>query len=59
MVAGLIGRPPLLGGGQLHFLLWRARVDNSKAREELGLEFTDWREGIQRTVRWMEEIGRI
>ena len=58
-VAGLIGRPPLLGGGQLHCLLWRARVDNSKAREELGLEFTDWREGIQRTVRWMEEIGRI
>ena len=44
----LIGRPPLLGRGQLHFLLWQARVDNSKAREELGIEFTPWREGDPR-----------
>ena len=58
-VADVIGRPPLLGRGQLHFLLWQARVDNSKAREELGIEFADWREGIARTVRWMEESGRV
>jgi dihydroflavonol-4-reductase len=58
-IAGLIGRPPLLARGQLTFLLWQARVDNSKAREELGIEFTPWREGIARTVRWMEESRRI
>ena len=58
-LASLIKRPPLLGRGQLHFLLWQARVDNSKAREELGIEFTPWREGVARTVRWMESIGRI
>jgi len=58
-VAGLIKRPPLLPSGQLHFLLWQARVDNSRARDELGVEFRDWREGIPQTVRWMRETGRI
>jgi dihydroflavonol-4-reductase len=58
-ISRLIRRPPLLGRGQLIFLLWQARVDNSKAREQLGVEFTPWKEGIQRTVRWMVEQGRI
>ena len=58
-LARLIRRPPLLPAGQLHFLLWQARVDNSRAREELGVEFRDWREGIPQTVRWMRETGRI
>ena len=55
----LIKRPPLLPAGQLHFLLWQARVDNRRAREKLGVEFRDWREGIPQTVRWMQETGRI
>jgi dihydroflavonol-4-reductase len=55
----LIRRPPLLGRGQLHFLLWEAKVDNSKAREQLGVEFTPWKEGIRRTIRWMAGEGRI
>jgi dihydroflavonol-4-reductase len=54
----VIRRPPLLGRGQLHFLLWQARADASKARDDLGLEFRDWREGIRRTVRWMLDEGR-
>ena len=58
-ISGLINRPPLLGRGQLHFLLWQARVDSTKAREELGFEFTPWQEGIRRTVRWMADSGRI
>jgi dihydroflavonol-4-reductase len=58
-ISRLIRRPPLLGSGQLTFLLWGARADNSKAREHLGIEFTPWEEGIRRTVRWMSEEGRI
>ena len=58
-VANVIGRPPLIGKGQLRFLQWQARADSSKAREELGFEPLDWREGIVRTVRWMENTGRI
>jgi nucleoside-diphosphate-sugar epimerase len=54
-----IRRPPLLGRGQLHFLLWQARADASKARAELGVEPRPWREGIAATVRWMEETGRL
>jgi dihydroflavonol-4-reductase len=55
----LIRRPPLIGVGQLHFLLWEARADSSKARDELGIEFTPWREGIQHTVEWMLAGGRV
>ena len=55
----LIRRPPLLGVGQLHFLAWEARADSSKARDELGIEFTPWSEGIRVTVEWMRETGRI
>jgi dihydroflavonol-4-reductase len=58
-VSRLIRRPPLLGAGQLHFLLWQARADSSKAQAELGVEFTPWQEGIRRTVRWMAEAGKI
>ncbi len=55
----IIRRPPLLGSGQLTFLLWQARADSSRARSELGVEFRPWDEGIRGTVRWMSETGRI
>ena len=58
-VSRLIKRPPLLGSGQLTFLLWQARASNEKARTELGVEFTPLQEGVARTVRWMSETGRI
>lgn len=58
-VSRLVRRPPLLGAGQLHFLLWQARADSSKARAELGVEFTPWEEGVRRTVRWMVEAGKV
>ncbi len=55
----LIRRPPLLGAGQLHFMLWQARADSSKARAELGVEFRPWEEGIRSTVRWMIDAGKL
>src|SRR3954452_23535887 len=58
-VSRLIKRPPLLGSGQLTFLLWQARASNEKARTELGVEFTPLVEGIARTVRWMADSRRI
>jgi nucleoside-diphosphate-sugar epimerase len=58
-VSRVIRRPPLVGRGQLHFLLWQARADSTKARDELGVDFTPWDEGIRRTVRWMLETGQI
>jgi dihydroflavonol-4-reductase len=58
-VSRVIKRPPLLGSGQLTFLLWQARASNEKARTELGVEFTRLPEGVAKTVRWMAENGRI
>jgi dihydroflavonol-4-reductase len=58
-VARLIRRPPLIGSGQLTFLQWQARADSTKAREQLGVEFRPWSEGIPQTVRWMKETGRL
>ncbi len=58
-VADLIGRPPLIGEGAMHFMLWQARADSSKARAELGFDPTPWREGVERTVRWLADGGRI
>ena len=58
-VSRLIKRPPLLGMGQLTFLLWQARASNEKARTELGIDFTPLPEGIAETVRWMRDAGRL
>ncbi len=58
-LARVAGIRPMLGKGQLHFLLWQARADSSKARAELGIEPLEWREGIARTVRWMIETGKV
>jgi nucleoside-diphosphate-sugar epimerase len=58
-VSRVIRRPPLVGRGQLVFLLWQARADSTKAREELGIEFTPWEDGIRKTVRWMLDSGLI
>src|SRR3954451_440566 len=58
-VSRLIRQPPLLGKGQLTFLMWQARASNDKARTELGVEFTPLADGIARTVRWMADSGRL
>ena len=57
-IAQRTGKPPLLPKGQLDFLLWRARADSSKVREELGVEQLGWEESVRRTTRWiMERAG--
>jgi dihydroflavonol-4-reductase len=40
------GVPPLLSRGQLHFVLWNAAPDSSKAQDELGWEPTPLEEGV-------------
>ena len=58
-VSRIIKQPPLLGKGQLTFLLWQARASNERAQGELGVEFTPLADGVARTVRWMADSGRI
>jgi nucleoside-diphosphate-sugar epimerase len=44
------GLRPLLPRGQLHFFLWDAWPDSTKAQEELGWEPTPLEEGVRSTV---------
>lgn len=48
--ANLIGRPPLVPAGQLHFLQWGAIPDAQRARQELGIEFTTLDAGLAALV---------
>jgi dihydroflavonol-4-reductase len=49
-VARLTGKPPLLPKGQLHFLLWNAAPDSSKAQRELGWQPTPIEDGVRATL---------
>jgi nucleoside-diphosphate-sugar epimerase len=49
-LARLTGKPPLLPKGQLHFLLWNAAPDSSKAQRELGWRPTPLDEGLRATL---------
>ena len=46
----VIRRPPLLARGQLHFFLWDAHPDSTKAQEELGWEPTPLEDGVRAAV---------
>jgi dihydroflavonol-4-reductase len=45
-----IGVPPLLPRGQLHFFLWNAAPDSTRAQEELGWEPTALEDGVREAV---------
>jgi dihydroflavonol-4-reductase len=46
----VIGKPPLLPKGQLHFFLWNARPVSAKAQRELGWVPTRLEEGLRAVV---------
>ena len=49
-LARAAGIPPLLARGQLHFFLWNAAPDSTKAQEELGWEPTALEDGLRAAV---------
>jgi nucleoside-diphosphate-sugar epimerase len=53
-LARIIRRPPLIARGELHFVLWNAVPDSSKAQRELGWQTTPFEEGLRRTL---DELG--
>ena len=53
-ISRVIRRPPLLARGQLHFFLWNAVPDSSKAQRELGWRAVPLEEGIRRTLAAMD-----
>jgi nucleoside-diphosphate-sugar epimerase len=53
-VGETIGRKPLLPRGQLHFFLWNAAPDSSKAQRELAWEPTPLADGIRATLETLD-----
>jgi len=49
-ISKLTRRPPLAPRGQLHYFLWQARPDSSRAQRELGWQPTPLEEGVRRTL---------
>jgi dihydroflavonol-4-reductase len=49
-LARVAGLPPLLARGQLHFFLWDAAPDSTRAQEELGWEPTALDDGVRAAV---------
>lgn len=58
-LSAIIGKPPLIPRGQLHFLQWGARPSSDKARRELGWTTRPFHEGVAQTIEWLEQQGRI
>jgi dihydroflavonol-4-reductase len=52
-LAKLTGKPPLIPKGQLHFLLWGAIPDSSKAKKELGWMPKELHEGLSETIKFL------
>ena len=56
-LARIIRRPPLLPRGQLHFFMWDAWPDSTKAQEELGWEPTPLEDGVRAAVAALDGRG--
>ena len=57
-LAGLTHQPPLIATGALHFLQWQARPLSAKAQRELGWDPTPLREGLRKTMAFLNEPFR-
>ena len=59
VVSAITGRRPWVSPDEARIALHSFIFDSQKATRELGLEFTPLREGLQRTVSWLQEEGLI
>lgn len=58
-LARVINKPPLIPRGQLHFLQWQAQPQNRNAREKLGWQPTPLEKGLELTIAFLRQTGRI
>lgn len=58
-LAGVIGKPPLLPRGQLHFLQWQAIPKYDRARAVLDWDPLPAEEGVRRTIVHLQKTGLL
>jgi len=58
-LARAFGFRPLIAPGQLAFLLWNPRIDNGKARRELGFMPKPLEEGVRETIAFLRKEGLV
>ncbi len=58
-VSSIIGRPPLIPRGQLHFMQWQAQPQHRHAAERLGWQPTPLAEGLRKTIAFLRSTGKI
>jgi dihydroflavonol-4-reductase len=58
-LARLFGFRPIIAPGQLSYMLWNARIDNSKARRELGFVPTPLEQGVRQTLAFLRSEGLV
>lgn len=58
-LARTFGFQPMVAPGELHFVLWQARVDTTKAQRELGFTPTPFEEGARATLAHLVACGAI
>jgi len=54
-LSALTKKPPMISRDNARLCLYGLRADNTKARTELGMNFTPLREGLTRTIQWYRE----
>jgi nucleoside-diphosphate-sugar epimerase len=58
-LARVFGFQPLVAPGELHFVLWEARVDASKAKRELGFTPKPFEDGVRATLEHLVACGAL
>jgi nucleoside-diphosphate-sugar epimerase len=57
--AGITRKPPLIPKGQLKFMQVDSYPTSARATEELGIAFTPLAAGLDKTVAWLRETGKL
>ncbi len=55
ILSALTKKPPMISSDNARLCLYGLRADNTKARTELGMNFTSLKDGLTRTIQWYRE----
>ena len=59
VISSVTTRPPIVARGQVEFLQQHARPNARRARERLGWRPVPFEQGLDRTLKWLRELGEL